>query len=77
MHHTAMVKGLIRFGVIWAISMFLTPYLNRFFDRVASRAPKGSFIEDMALELSSNYSATLIRSFGETLAELVFGSKER
>ena len=72
-----MVKGLIRFGLIWAISMFLTPYLNRFFDRLAARAPKGSFVEDMLLELSSNYSATLIRSFGETLGELVFGSKQR
>jgi hypothetical protein len=71
-----MVKGLIRFALIWAISMFLTPYVNRFFDRVAARAPKGSFVEAMLLELSSNYSATLIRSFGETLGELVMGSKK-
>ena len=71
-----MVKGLIRFGLIWAISLLLTPYVNRFFDRVAARAPRGSFLEAMLLELSTNYSATLIRSFGESLGELVFGSKE-
>ena len=28
-----MVKGLIRFALIWAISWFLTPYVNRFLDR--------------------------------------------
>jgi hypothetical protein len=71
-----MVKGLIRFALIWAISLYLTPYLNRFFDRLATRAPRGSFIEEMLLELSSNYSASLIRSFGETLGELVLGSKK-
>ena len=71
-----MVKGLIRFGLIWAISMLVTPYVNRFFDRVAARAPQGSFLEAMLLELSDNYSASLIRSFGETLGELVLGGKK-
>jgi hypothetical protein len=71
-----MVKGLIRFALIWALSMFLTPYVNRFFDRVAARAPTGSFVEAMLLELSENYSAALIRAFGETLGELVLGSKK-
>ena len=71
-----MVKGLLRFGLIWALSMLVTPYVNRFFDRLAARAPKGSFVEDMLLELSSNYSATLIRSVGETVGELVLGSKK-
>jgi len=70
-----MVKGLIRFALIWAISMLLTPYVNRLFDRLAARAPKGSFLEDALLELSGRYSSTLIRSFGETLGELVFGAK--
>jgi hypothetical protein len=70
-----MVKGLIRFVLIWAISLFLTPYLNRLFDRLAARAPKGSFVEEILLELSGRYSASLIRSFGETLGELVLGSK--
>lgn len=71
-----MVKGLIRFALVWALSMFLTPYVNRFFDRVAARAPKDSFVEAMLLELSENYSAALIRSFGETLGELVLGAKK-
>jgi hypothetical protein len=70
-----MVKGLIRFALIWAISMLVTPYVNRLFDRLAARAPEGSFLEDALLELSGRYSSTLIRSFGETLGELVFGAK--
>ena len=70
-----MVKGLIRFALIWAISMLLTPYLNRFLDRLASRAAKNSFLEELLLELSGRYSATLISAFGETLGELVLGSK--
>ena len=71
-----MVKGLLRFGLIWGLSMLVTPYVNRFFDRLAARAPRGSFVEDMLLELSSNYSATLIRSLGETVGELVLGAKK-
>jgi len=70
-----MVKGLIRFALIWAISLLLTPYVNRLFDQLAARAPKGSFLEDALLELSGRYSSTLIRSFGETLGELEFGTK--
>lgn len=72
-----MVKGLIRFVLIWAVSMLVTPYVNRFFDRVAARAPKDSLLEAMLLELSSNYSATLIRSLGETLGELALGGKKK
>jgi hypothetical protein len=71
-----MVKGLIRFALVWALSMFLTPYVNRFFDRLAQRAPKDSFVEAMLLELSENYSAALIRSVGETVGELVLGAKK-
>jgi hypothetical protein len=71
-----MVKGLLRFALIWGISMLLTPYLNRLFDRLAERAPKGSFVEALLLELSGRYSTTLIQSFGETLGELVLGSKK-
>ena len=72
-----MVKGLLRFAVIWGLSMLLTPYLNRLFDRVAERAPSGSIWEAVLLELSDNYSATLIRSFGETVGELVLGSPKK
>ncbi len=70
-----MVKGLLRFALIWGISMLLTPYLNRLFDRLAGYAPRDSFLEDALLELSDRYSSSLIRSFGETLGELVLGSK--
>jgi hypothetical protein len=69
-----MAKGLLRFALIWGLSILLTPYVNRFLDRLAVRAPKGSFFEDVLLELSGRYSTTLIRSFGETLGELVLGS---
>ncbi len=55
--------------------MLLTPYVNRLFDQLAARAPRGSFLEDALLELSNRYSTSLIRSFGETLGELVLGSK--
>ena len=72
-----MVKGLIRFAVIWGLSMLLTPYVNRFFDRLAARAPRGSFFEAILLELSGNYSSSLIRSVGETVGELVLGAKKR
>jgi hypothetical protein len=72
-----MVKGLLRFALIWAISMLLTPYVNRFFDRLAERAPKGSFLEAMLLELSGNYSSALIQTLGETVGELVLGSKKK
>lgn len=70
-----MAKGILRFALIWGISLLLTPYVNRVFDRLAERAPKGSFLEDALLELSGRYSSSLIRTFGETLGELVLGSK--
>ena len=68
-----MVKGLIRFALIWAISMLLTPYLSRFFDQLAGRVPKGSFLEDTLHELSDRYASSLIRAFGETLGDVIFG----
>jgi hypothetical protein len=72
-----MVKGLIRFGVIWAISLFLTPYLNRWLLQLAAKALKNSFVEEMLVELSDQYSSSIIRSLGETLGELAFGSKKQ
>jgi hypothetical protein len=69
------VKVVLRFALIWGLSVLLTPYVNRMFDRLATRAPKGSFLEDALLELSDNYSSALIRAFGETIGELVLGSK--
>jgi len=71
-----MVKGMIRFALIWALTMYITPYLDRWLSQLAHKAPKDSFLEDVLLELSTKYSASLIRSFGETLGELVLGAKK-
>ena len=68
-----MVKGLIRFAMVWAISMFLTPYLNRFFLRLAEQAPRGGMLEDVLTELSDRYSSSVIRSLGETVGDIIFG----
>jgi hypothetical protein len=71
-----MVKGLIRFGIIYALTMLVTPYVDRWLRQLAARAPQDSFIEEVLQQLSTQYSASLIRSFGETVGELVFGSKK-
>ena len=71
-----MVKGLLRFALIWALSMLVTPYLDRFLSQLATRAPKDSVLEDFLRELSGQYSASLIRSLGETVSDLVLGSKK-
>ena len=71
------MEPLLALGIalIWAISLLITPYVNRLFDKLAQRAPRGSFLEDALLELSDRYSTTLIRSFGEAVGELVFGAR--
>ena len=71
-----MVKALIRFFTIWGLSIYATPYVDRFLLRLADRAPKNGFIEAMLIELSGSYSSTIIRSFGETIGDLVLGSKK-
>jgi hypothetical protein len=70
-----MVKGLLRFVLVTGITMLLTPYISRAFDRLANRAPTGSFLEDALLELSDRYASSLVKTFGETLGELVLGSR--
>ncbi len=72
-----MVKGLIRFALIWALSALLAPYVARFFERVAARAPQDSVWREILDELSGRYSASLIRSLGETVGELVLGPKSK
>jgi hypothetical protein len=69
------IAGLARFAAIWAISYFLSPYLERLFDRMLQRAPKTGFLHDVLQELRDSQSTTLIRSFGETMGELVLGPK--
>lgn len=70
-----MVKGLIRFAVITAITMLLTPYVARFFNQLAAKAPEGSLLEDFLEELSDRYASVLIRAFGETIGDFAFGPK--
>jgi hypothetical protein len=72
-----MVRGVLRFALIWGLSLLLTPYVNRLFDKVAERAPKGGFLEEALLELSDRYASSLISAFGETVVELVLGSKKK
>ena len=71
-----MVKGLIRFVGIWALSMFATPYVDRFLRQLAAQGPRDGFIEEVLVELSDQYSTTLVRAFGETVGDLVLGSKK-
>ena len=70
-----MVKALLRFALVWALTVFLAPYLTRLLARLARKAPRGSFLEQTLLEFSGQYSSSLVHSFGETLGELVLGSK--
>ena len=70
-----MLKGLLRFVLITALTMLLAPQVSRLLDRLADRAPRGSFIEDTLLEFSDRYSTSLIRSFGEALGDLVLPSR--
>ncbi len=69
------MKFLLRFALVWGLSMLLSPYVNRLFDRLALRAPKDSFLQATLLELSDTYSSSLIHSLGEAVGELVLGSK--
>ena len=71
-----MVKGLFRFALVTVLTLLLTPYVSRAFDRLANRAPSGSFLEDALLELSDRYASSLIRAFGDTVGELVLGSSK-
>ena len=70
-----MLKGLLRFVLITALTMLLAPQVSRLLDRLADRAPRGSLLEDTLLEFSDRYSTSLIRSFGEALGDLVLPSK--
>jgi hypothetical protein len=70
-----LLKGLLRFVLITALTMLLAPQVSRLLDRLADRAPRGSLLEDTLLEFGDSYLTTLIRSFGEALGDLVLPSK--
>jgi hypothetical protein len=69
------VKFVLRFVLIWGLSMLLTPYVSRLFEKVATRAPRGSFLEETLQELGERYSSELVHTVGETVGELVLPSK--
>ncbi len=68
-----MIKGLLRFAIIWGVSMLLTPYLNRFFESLASRTASIGFLRETFEALRTEYLSTLIRSFGESMGDMAFG----
>jgi hypothetical protein len=70
-----MVRFVLRVVLIWGLSMLLAPFVSRMFDRAATRAPKGSFLEETLQELGDHYASELLRTFGETVGELVLPSK--
>jgi hypothetical protein len=72
-----MVKGLLRFALVWGLTMLVTPHLERWLGQLVAKAPKDSFLEEFLEELSGRYSSSLIRSFGETVGELVLGQKKK
>ena len=71
-----MVKWLIRFVGIWALSTFATPYVDRFLRSLAARGPREGIIQEVLVELSDQYSTTLVHAVGETVGDLVLGSKK-
>jgi hypothetical protein len=71
-----MVKGLLRLALVWGLTMLVTPHLERWLGQLVAKAPRDSLLEEFLEELSGRYSASLIRSFGETVGELVLGRKK-
>ena len=71
-----LLRGVLRFVLIWGLTGLAEPYLTRGFDRLARRAPKGSFLEAMLLELSTSYSLTLVRFIALALTEFIIQSTE-
>jgi hypothetical protein len=71
------MKGLIRFALIFGVSRMLAPRLDQLFRRLAVRVPPNTFVRDVLNELSTRYSTTLIRSFGEAAGDMAFGPKSK
>jgi hypothetical protein len=70
-----MFKGLVRLLLVWGLSILLAPYVSRIFDQLAKRAPQGSVLEDSLIEMGDRHSSGLVRAFGESIGDLVLGSK--
>lgn len=71
------MKPLLRFVLILVLSRLLAPRLNLLFHRLSARVPPNSFVADVLAELSGTYSTSIIRSFGETAGDVVFGSTSK
>jgi hypothetical protein len=69
------VKFVLRLALVWGLTMLLRPHVQRMFKRLATEAPQGSFLEQTLTELGDRFSAGLLHTFGETLGDLVFGSR--
>src|SRR6476646_4385360 len=69
-----MVRAALRFSLTLILSRLAAPYVRGVFDRVAKRAPKGSILESVLLELSASYSAVSVRVGAQTLAGVMLES---
>ena len=68
------INWLLRFALIWVLSRLAAPRVSRVFNRLARRVPSGSFLEGMLLELSTTYSAEVVRVIAETLTTAILES---
>lgn len=68
------MKGILRFVLIWVLSMVLEPYLSRFMAQLSDRAPRGSFVGEVLDEMSGDFASGLVHSVGETVSDLFFGA---
>lgn len=69
------MKGLIRFVMIYAVSRMLAPKLEGLLGRIAARTRPGSFAHDTLAAFQKSYSTSILRSLGETVGDLAFGSR--
>jgi hypothetical protein len=63
-----LLRNSLRLILIWTLSGVAAPYISRSFYRLARRAPEGSFVEAVMLQLSSSWSAMLVTFVAELLA---------
>src|SRR5215468_10511228 len=61
------LRGVLRFVLIWVLSGVAAPYVKRGFGRLAKLTPDGSFLEATLLELSAGYSAVFVTVVAELL----------
>ncbi len=62
------LRGILRIILVWLLSGLVAPYVSRGFARLARSAPSGSFLEATLLELSTGYTAMLVKLVAEILS---------